>query len=201
MTDFDELLPAFVEESQQHLQRIEPDLLALERSEESVDPETLNRIFRGIHSIKGASGFFGFKNIGRLSHVMESSLSLLRDGRISLTPPLIDALLSGVDALKSMLEDIGGSGSFGGLGGLGSLFCSGSAGAGGKGGAGGHGGGGGGGAGGAAFGIYLSGVSGAPDYCLSHLLSGGAGGVGGAGGLSLGSPGGDGIAGATGACN
>ena len=112
MTDFDELLPAFVEESQQHLQVIEPDLLALEKSGENVDPDTVNRIFRGVHSIKGASGFFGFQNIGRLSHVMENSLSLLRDGRIPLTTPFIDALLSGVDALKSMLEDISGSESF-----------------------------------------------------------------------------------------
>ncbi len=112
MTDFDELLPAFVEESQQHLQVIEPDLLALEKSGENVDPDTVNRIFRGVHSIKGASGFFGFQNIGRLSHVMENSLSLLRDNKIPLTTPLIDALLSGVDALKSMLEDISGSESF-----------------------------------------------------------------------------------------
>ncbi len=112
MTDFDELLPAFVEESQQHLQAIEPDLLALEGSGDTVDPDRVNRVFRGIHSIKGASGFFGFQSIGRLSHVMENSLSLLRDGKIPLTPHFIDALLSGVDALKSMLEDISGSESF-----------------------------------------------------------------------------------------
>ncbi len=109
MTDFDELLPAFVEESQQHLQVIEPDLLTLESSGENVDPEMVNRIFRSIHSIKGASGFFGFQNIGRLSHVMENALSLLRDGSIPLTLPFVDALLLGVDALKSMLEDIAGS--------------------------------------------------------------------------------------------
>lgn len=109
MLENDELLGAFVEESFQHLQNIEPDLLGLEQNRDAVDSDTINRIFRGIHSIKGASGFFGLQNIGKLSHVMESTLVLLRDGKLSPTPKLIDALLSGVDALKVMLEDIGAS--------------------------------------------------------------------------------------------
>lgn len=112
MSDYDELLPAFIEESQQHLQTVEPDLLALERGGETVDPEIVNRIFRGVHSIKGASGFFGFGNIGRLSHVMENSLSRLRDGQLSLTDTFVDALLSGLDALKAMIDDIANSESF-----------------------------------------------------------------------------------------
>ena len=112
MSDYDELLPAFIEESQQHLQTVEPDLLALERGGGEVDPETVNRIFRGIHSIKGASGFFGFTNIGRLSHVMENSLSRLRDGQLTLTDTFVDALLSGLDALKAMIDDIANSESF-----------------------------------------------------------------------------------------
>ncbi len=105
MTEHDELLPVFIEESQQHLQNIEPDLLALEKSGKETEPEMVNRIFRGIHSIKGAAGFFGFHNIGKLSHIMESSLSLLRDGKILPAPELIDALLTGIDALKAMLDD------------------------------------------------------------------------------------------------
>ncbi len=114
MSDFDELLPAFIEESLQHLQAIEPDLLLLERTggragQGPPDKDTVNRVFRGVHSIKGASGFFGFQNIGRLSHVMENALALLRDGRVALSAPFIDALLQGVDALKTMIEDIAGS--------------------------------------------------------------------------------------------
>ncbi len=109
MSEFDELLPAFVEESLSHLQTIEPDLLAMEEQRDDIDPEVVNRIFRGVHSIKGASGFFGFQNISRLSHIMESSLSLLREGRVALTSQFIDALLSGVDALKAMLGDIAAS--------------------------------------------------------------------------------------------
>ncbi|MDM8525009.1 hybrid sensor histidine kinase/response regulator [Desulfococcaceae bacterium HSG8] len=107
MSDYDELLPVFVEESQQHLQNIEPDILALEQSGGLIDSATVNRIFRGVHSIKGASGFFGLQNIATLSHVIENSLTLLRDGRIAPTSDLIDALLRGVDALKIMVDNVG----------------------------------------------------------------------------------------------
>jgi len=112
MIDEDGLLVSFVEESQQHLQTIEPDLLELEQGGDTVDSEVLNRIFRSIHSIKGASGFFGLQQIGEISHIMENLLSLLRDGKISVTPELTDALLAGVDALRAMVEDVTASEEF-----------------------------------------------------------------------------------------
>ena len=99
MIDEDGLLASFVEESQEHLQTIEPDLLELEEEGDNIDSEVINRIFRSIHSIKGASGFFGMQQIGKLSHIMENLLSLLRDGKITVTSELTDALLEGVDAL------------------------------------------------------------------------------------------------------
>jgi two-component system chemotaxis sensor kinase CheA len=106
MSEYDELLPAFIEESQSHLQIIEPDILALEQSSDTIDPAVVNRIFRGIHSIKGASGFFGLQNIANLSHVIENVLVLLRDGKITPTSDLTDALLKGVDTLKSMIDNV-----------------------------------------------------------------------------------------------
>lgn len=69
--DQDELVTVFVEESVEHLETIEPDLLKMEETRESVDPGIVNSIFRAVHSIKGAAGFFGFNNIGPLSHRME----------------------------------------------------------------------------------------------------------------------------------
>ncbi len=106
MSDFDELMPVFVEEARQHLQTVEPDILTLEQSLDIIDPEVINRIFRGIHSIKGASGFFGLQNIGKLSHIIENSLALLRDGKIAPDSRLIDALLRGVDTLRELLDNV-----------------------------------------------------------------------------------------------
>jgi len=112
MLEHDDLLSGFIEDSQQHLQSIEPDLLALESDADQIDPDAVNRIFRSVHSIKGAAGFFGLQNISKISHAMESVLSLLREKKIAPSPKLTDALLSGVDALKAMLEDVNGSESF-----------------------------------------------------------------------------------------
>ena len=106
MIDEDGLLASFAEESQEHLQTIEPALLELEKSGDKIDSEMINEIFRSIHSIKGASDFFGLEQIGKLSHIMENLLSLLRDGKISVTPELTDALLIGVDALRTMVDDV-----------------------------------------------------------------------------------------------
>lgn len=112
MIDEEGLLASFVDESQQHLQTIEPDLLELEKGGNNIDYEVINRIFRSVHSIKGASGFFGLQKIGELSHVMENLLSLLRDKKITVYPELTDALLSGVDALRAMVDDVAASETF-----------------------------------------------------------------------------------------
>ncbi|MCP4727132.1 MAG: hybrid sensor histidine kinase/response regulator [bacterium] len=107
-----ELLEGFIEEAQGHLQEIEPDFLLLEQEGDNVDSEVVNRIFRSIHSIKGASGFFGLEKIGKLSHVMESLLNLLREKKLPMSRELTDALLSGVDDLRAMIDDITSSEEF-----------------------------------------------------------------------------------------
>ncbi|MDX2083891.1 MAG: chemotaxis protein CheA [Candidatus Melainabacteria bacterium] len=102
----DSLLQEFVAESREHLSSIEPDLLILEREGANTDQEIINRVFRAIHSIKGASGFFGLIALKNLSHTMESVLMLIRDGQLVPTAKVMDPLLEGVDKLNQMLEDI-----------------------------------------------------------------------------------------------
>jgi len=104
----DELISEFVMESRDHLSSIEPDLLEMEQQPDSSasNPDLINRIFRAIHSIKGASGFFGFEHLKHLSHVMENLLMLVRDGQMSVSAQLVEALLRGVDKLNLLLADI-----------------------------------------------------------------------------------------------
>ena len=99
-----EMWNEFKLESQEHLEGIEDDLLALEQMKEKVEEECVNRIFRAIHTIKGTSGFMGFKNIGALSHVMEAMLVRLRNGSVTPTGTMISELLKGVDTLRGLLE-------------------------------------------------------------------------------------------------
>ncbi|MBF0294052.1 MAG: Hpt domain-containing protein, partial [Magnetococcales bacterium] len=105
----DELLGMFVQEATEHLETIEPDLLTLEEQGDNTDPEIINRLFRGVHSIKGSAGFFGLSSITKLSHTMENLLGKVRDKSMSVTPAVTDSLLSGLDKLQTMIHDVTGS--------------------------------------------------------------------------------------------
>jgi two-component system, chemotaxis family, sensor kinase CheA len=105
--DYDnELLDEFVAESREHLDTIEPDLLAMEKDGANASQEVLNRVFRAIHSIKGASGFFAFEALKKLSHMSENVLMPIRDGELAPSPEVMDVLLGAVDKLRVMVDDI-----------------------------------------------------------------------------------------------
>ena len=115
MTD-DELIPEFIEESQRSLSEIETDLLKLE-SGTTGDIECINRIFRAIHSVKGAASFFQLQHIVAVSHRAETLLVAMREGHRQPNVTTIDAILKGVDTLLAMFatDDLGGSLDYGDL--------------------------------------------------------------------------------------
>ena len=76
------IINEFVAESLDHLESIEPDLLVLEQHQNEIDDNIINRIFRAMHSIKGASSFFGFDSLTRLSHAMENVFMKFREGEL-----------------------------------------------------------------------------------------------------------------------
>lgn len=97
-------LLAFLDESEEALQRVGAEFVQLEAQPES--PKTINAILRAIHSIKGNSPFFGFVHLERLAHRMEDLLAQLRSERAAAGREAISSLLAGVDLLKAMLQDI-----------------------------------------------------------------------------------------------
>jgi two-component system, chemotaxis family, sensor kinase CheA len=104
MSDHDEFIREFLEESAEGLDQLDLDLVALEHTPQ--ETKLLQRVFRTIHTIKGTSGFFGFSKLGALAHDGESLLSLLRDGRTNYRPELASALLRLVDAIRQILSRI-----------------------------------------------------------------------------------------------
>jgi len=94
----------FFEESFEGLDIMETGLLNLDMGD--VDAEDINTIFRAAHSIKGGSGTFGFTAVSDFTHVMETLLDEMRDGRRQVTQPAVDVLLGSVDCLKEMLAAI-----------------------------------------------------------------------------------------------
>ena len=92
----------FIDESLEMLSGLETLFVALE--DEPEDLETVQAIFRPIHSIKGNSSFFDFPCVKTLSHEMETILDMVRQKNLGVTAELIGAELAGVDMLKEMLE-------------------------------------------------------------------------------------------------
>lgn len=91
----------FFDEAVEHLAAMEEALLSLERTPE--DPELLHGIFRAAHSIKGASGTFGFADIAQFTHRLESLLDRMRDGQIAPTHELVELLLHSADTLGALV--------------------------------------------------------------------------------------------------
>jgi len=108
----EEIIKEFLAESYDNLDRLDQDLIALEKDPDN--RETLADVFRTIHTIKGTSGFLAFNKLEAVTHVGENLLARLRDGALCLTPEITTALLAMVDAVREMLEAVGTTGSEGG---------------------------------------------------------------------------------------
>ena len=99
--DMSQFHQVFFEESFEGLENMESALLDLNRGE--ADAETINTIFRAAHSIKGGSGTFGFVEVAGFTHVMETLLDQMRDGRREVTGQAVDLLLASVDVVRDLL--------------------------------------------------------------------------------------------------
>jgi two-component system, chemotaxis family, sensor kinase CheA len=98
-----EVIDEFINESKDHLAIIEESLLKLEQDNQ--DKNTINSLFRAIHSIKGGSGFFGFTTVSELAHSMENLLYKARNDELELTGEHIDILFAGLDLLRENFEN------------------------------------------------------------------------------------------------
>lgn len=104
MSELDEALKAFLGESREGLDRLEEDVVVLEKA--PGDSARIANIFRTVHTIKGTCGFFGFSRLEQLTHAAEDVLALLRDGQLAFDAELTGALLALVDAVRRMLAAI-----------------------------------------------------------------------------------------------
>ena len=102
--DMSQFLATFYEESFEGLDIMETELLALDVGE--ADLETINTIFRAAHSIKGGSGTFGLNDVANFTHVMETLLDEMRDGKRDVTQNGVNILLESVDVLREMLSTL-----------------------------------------------------------------------------------------------
>ncbi len=101
MTTIDDLRQTFFEESTEGLEAIDSGLNELNDSIAS--DETINAVFRGIHSIKGGAGVFGFTSLVDFAHVFETVLDQLRHGKLAPTPQVVEVLQRANDTLSDLV--------------------------------------------------------------------------------------------------
>jgi two-component system chemotaxis sensor kinase CheA len=98
--DLSQFIPSFLEESFEGLELMESGLLDLIPG----DNETIHSIFRAAHSIKGGAGTFGFDNVTEFTHLVETLLDEMRDGRREVISKDTEILLDSVDCMRLLIE-------------------------------------------------------------------------------------------------
>ncbi len=99
-----ELLSGFIEETKEHLESIEVNILDLE--DNPGDIEIINNIFRPFHTIKGVSGFLNLTNIQTLAHSTENLLDDVRNNIRAMDEGVIEVVLKVGDCLKLMVDNL-----------------------------------------------------------------------------------------------
>ena len=102
--DVSQYLEIFLDETREHLQNLNTEILTLEQDPENED--TINEIFRAAHSLKGMAGTMGYKRMQTLTHDMENVFSEVRNGTIKIKSHMIDILFQCLDALEEYTTNI-----------------------------------------------------------------------------------------------
>jgi len=99
---FESIKATFFQECDELLTELESGLLAMEQG--ATDPETINAVFRAVHSIKGGAGAFGLEELIRFAHVFETAMDEIRAGRIALDDDIAKLLLRANDVLADLVQ-------------------------------------------------------------------------------------------------
>lgn len=102
--DVSQYLEIFLDETAEHLQNLNTQILSLEQEPDNMD--TINEIFRAAHSLKGMAGTMGYKRMQNLTHDMENVFSEVRNGNITVKASMIDVLFQCLDALEEYNTNI-----------------------------------------------------------------------------------------------
>ncbi len=102
MDPMEAIKQTFFQECEEQLAELEQGLLAIEGGE--TDPETVNAVFRAVHSIKGGAGAFGLDDLVRFAHVFETTLDHVRSGKLAPEADLLKVMLRAADVLADLVR-------------------------------------------------------------------------------------------------
>ncbi len=101
--EFDEVLNIFRDESEEHIQKLNKNLLKIE--EDPTNLHIITELFREAHSLKGSARMIGLTAIESLSHKLEDIIGLAREGGLIIDSEIIDVLCKTVDCIASIVEE------------------------------------------------------------------------------------------------
>lgn len=101
MSSLDQLKQTFFDECSEALQQIESGLTDIREGHGTDD--TINAVFRSVHSVKGGAGIFGFEGLIKFAHVFETVLDEMRSGKLAASPDNVDVLLPANDVLTDLI--------------------------------------------------------------------------------------------------
>jgi two-component system chemotaxis sensor kinase CheA len=103
----DSVRDEFLAEAQEIIESLSRDLLLLDQAQKDAggDPDLVNEVFRGVHTLKGIAGMFGYHQLGAVAHALEDLLDDLRLGRVALSQEVLDVLFEGVENFQRLLSD------------------------------------------------------------------------------------------------
>ncbi len=98
--DMNEIKEIFFQECEEQLAELESGLLKLNDGDR--DPETVNAVFRAVHSIKGGAGAFGLDDLVAFAHVFETTLDCVRSNKLDPGPEVLKVMLKSADVLADL---------------------------------------------------------------------------------------------------
>lgn len=102
--DNNEYLGVFLDESKEHLQSLNENVLLLEKEHDNKD--IINEIFRSAHTLKGMAGTMGYSKMSSVTHKMENVLDLIRNDKLEASEYIIDAIFECLDVLEEIVGNI-----------------------------------------------------------------------------------------------
>ena len=102
MDPLEAIKETFFQECEEQLAELETGLLAMEGGD--ADPETINAVFRAVHSIKGGAGAFGLDALIRFAHVFETALDKMRSGKLAPSDEVVKPMLRAADVLADLVR-------------------------------------------------------------------------------------------------
>ncbi|PZU84383.1 MAG: chemotaxis protein CheA [Shinella sp.] len=98
--DMNEIKEIFFQECEEQLAELESGLLKMNDGDR--DPETVNAVFRAVHSIKGGAGAFGLDDLVAFAHVFETTLDCVRSNKLDPGPEVMKVMLKSADVLADL---------------------------------------------------------------------------------------------------